>query len=480
MQLHRAITGAIRSLQRAFPRALAGAIACAGAVGVCGPAWTQTLDPEPVANLVLQAPLDTAIGLHASGDVGKVVVSQPETAQVGQAGDGLYLIGSQAGATNLLVYDRKGRLAQSIDINVGPDAHALRDLLADALPAERISVTALSSSVILDGEVSSPSVQRIAESLAERIAPDSVISRLQARQNQVLLEVRIMEVSRRSLDEISTAVEINNGAELSVALGAGGIGAEAPQGTGRIRGGSGRVSIDATVRALEDEGQLRVVAQPSLVALSGETASFHSGGEFPFPVPGDDNQITIQFRPYGAAMTFSPVVQENGLIRVALSTELSDIDPTVAIRLGGLTVPGLKVRRATTITELRDGEAFLIAGLFETADARTVREPPFLARTPVVGRLLAPLFRAGRTQTAQRELAIVVTPHLGREAASPLGDQSLLAESKALPVPPSAQARPSRPTLRTLLSEVKESLRPPVRWAKQVATRFANALLNRA
>ncbi|MBU1516452.1 MAG: pilus assembly protein N-terminal domain-containing protein [Alphaproteobacteria bacterium] len=451
-------------------------------------AQAQELASETVPGETLQAPLDMAVGLRANGPVGKVVLSQPETAQVGLAGeDGLYVIGSQPGATNLLVYDRQGRLSQTLDIQVAPDAHALRELLADALPGEPIVVTGLSSSLMLEGEVSSPSVVAIAETLAERFAPDGVISRLHARRNQVLLDVRIMEVSSRSLREINTAIAITNGPELAVAVGSGGIGLDTPHGVGRFRTSSGRLSLDATVRALEDKGQLRVVAQPSLVALSGETASFRAGGEFPFPVPTDDSKIQIEFRPYGAAMSFRPVVQENGVIRVALDTELSDIDPTVTLRLAGFTVPGLKIRRVSTTADLRDGEAFLIAGLYEDSSQHLSREPPFLAGVPVLGRVLAPIFSAVRKREVHRELAIVVTPHISGQATSPLGERSLLAEVEPAPAAvadpprtPKSVSAPRGPPLRAFMAEVRDTLRPPVRWVKQAASRFTSALLGRA
>lgn len=463
-------------------------MACACATAVSPAALAQEFSSEPVASATVQAPLDTAIGLRADGPVGKVVVSQPETAQVGAAGpDGLYVIGSQPGTTNLLVYDREGRLTQTLDVQVGPDALALRELLAAALPGEAIAVKALSSSLLLEGEVSSPSVAAIAETLAERIAPDAVISRLHARRSQVLLDVRIMEVSTRGLREISGAIAITNGPELAVDIGGGGIGLDTPHGIAQVRGGSGRLDFEATVRALEDKGQLRVVAQPSLVTLSGETASFQAGGEFPFPTPQDEDKIAIEFRPYGAAMTFKPVVQENGLIRVSLDAELSDIDPSVGLRVAGLSVPGLKVRRVTTVAELRDGEAFLIAGLFEDSSVTLSREPPFLSRVPVLGRLLGPVFSAVRKKETRRELAIVVTPHVGRQATSPLGERSLLAQIETAPArvaepprTPKAVSAPRGPPLRAFMAEVRDTLRPPVRWVKQAAGRFASALLGRA
>lgn len=452
------------------------------------PATAQELSTEPSPTATVETSLDMAIGLRPSGPVGKVVVSQPETAQVAPAADeALYLIGSQPGTTNLLVYDRDGRLSQRVDVKVGYDAQGLRDLLADALPGELITVKGLSSSLLLEGEVSSPSVAAIAETLAERIAPDAVISRLHARSSQVLLEVRIVEVSSRRLKDISTAILITNGPELSVAIGqTAPSGSNPPFGVARVQAHAGRLRLDATLRALEDKGELHIVAQPSLVALSGETASFRAGGEFPFPVPADAGKITIEFRPYGAAMTFKPVVQENGWIRVALEAELSSIDSAVALNVDGLTVPGLKMRRAATTTELRDGQAFMIAGLFEDSSERTTLEPPFLSRIPVIGPVLGPVLRALSKKEAHRELAIVVTPRISGQVASPLGAQSLLAQVD--PEPPSVEpartpksvSAPRGPPLRALMAEVRDALRPPVLWVKQAATRFSSALRGRA
>ncbi|HEX7884519.1 MAG TPA: pilus assembly protein N-terminal domain-containing protein [Phenylobacterium sp.] len=485
MKLHRIIAPAVRGLQRMLPRALVGAVACALATAASPAAQAQELLSEAVAAITLHAPIDKAIGLEALGPVGKVIVSQPETAQVGPTPDGLYLIGSQPGTTNILVYDRQGRLSQNVNVQVGYDAQTLRQTLADALPGEPIVVKQLSSSLLLEGEVSRPSVMAIAERLAEQIAPDAVISRLHAQSSQVLLEVRIMEVSERSLKDIGAAVQLTNGPELTVAAGGTPIGVDAPFGIAQASAHSGRLRLDAAVRALEDRGELRVVAQPSLVALSGETATFRAGGEFPFPVPQDKNKVTVAFRPYGAAMTFRPTVQENGTIRVALDTELSDIDPSLSLSVAGFSVPGLKVRRVSTVADLRDGEAFLMAGLFEESSERYARDLPFLSRIPVLERALAPVLRAVRKREVHRELAILVTPRISTQASSPLGEQSLLAQAEPvsptdIPGTPKSVSAPRGPPLRAIMAEAGQVLRPPVRWVKQAASRFTAALFRRA
>ncbi|WP_068874498.1 MULTISPECIES: type II and III secretion system protein family protein [unclassified Phenylobacterium] len=482
MKLHRAIAAAMRGL-RASSRALASVVACVCTMTVTSPGAAQELASEAPPAATIHAPLDKGVGLRAEGAVGKVVVAQPETARVGPAPDGLYVIGSQIGSTNLLVYDREGHLTQNLDIHVGYDAQALRDLLAEALPGEPITVKQLSSSLLLEGEVSSPSVAAIAERLADQVAPDAVISRLHARAAQVLLDVRIVEVSQSGLRDVAAAVRVTNGPDLTVATRGEPIGLDPPFGIAAFTAREGRLRLDAALQALEANGQLRVVAEPSLVALSGEIASFRAGGEFPFPVPQDLDKIAIEFKPYGAAMTVRSVIRENGTIRVALDAELSDIDPSVSLRVSGFNVPALRTRRAATVADLRDGETFMIAGLLEESSERSARDVPFIGRIPILGRALAPFMGASRRKEARRELAILVTPRTSSQVSSPLNERAVLADARPSPVapPPSATAaRPRASPLRALAADIRDVLRPPTRWARQAASRFAAAFRERA
>jgi len=181
MEWCRALAAGLRTLSAKRLKALGSALACvaAGLVTPLAAAHANELASEPAPNVRLHAPLDKTLALRASGDVGKVIVSQPEVIEVGSAGqDALYVIGRQPGAANILVYDRQGRLSQTVDVEVGPDAEGLQESLTQALPDERITVTPVAGGVMLDGEVSSPGVAAIAEDLAGRAAPDAVLSRL--------------------------------------------------------------------------------------------------------------------------------------------------------------------------------------------------------------------------------------------------------------------------------------------------------------
>lgn len=482
MKIRSAILAATRRLRLALSPARIAFCAIASALVLAPEASAQELQSESVATETIQAPLDKSIDLKVLGPVGKIVVSQPETVQVRAAGpDHVYVIGSEAGVTNLLVYDRDGRLTQTLDVAVGYDAQALRDLLAEALPGEPITVKGLSSTLLLEGEVSSPAVQAIAERLAERIAPDSWISRLHARQNQVRLEVRIVEVTSRALVDVSAALAIREGRNL-LRIGNGPIGAEPPQTSAQLRVTPGGFSLDATLKALETRGELRIVAEPNLVTLSGETAQFLAGGEFPYPVP-DGDKITVQFRPYGAAVTFQPTVQDNGLIRVRLDAQLSALDPANGLRSSTITVPALSMRRAATVADLRDGETLLIAGLFEDSVQRDVDQTPWLSDAPVIG----PAFRSWRKTESRRELAFLVTATVGAEATSPIADEDAAPRGRppvrATPTPPKtpiSASAPRGPPLRLMGAEVRDALRPPVRWLKQFARRFVKTLTARA
>lgn len=442
-------------------------------------ATPEELAPEVAPVLELRTPVDSSVPLHALGPVDTVVVTQPEIAKVGAAGpEDLYVQGRELGATNLLVFGPDRRLTQTVSVRVGYDVDGLRDALAAALPEEPIEVTGLSAGLMLSGEVSSPAVLRIAEDLAERAAPGAVFSRMNARESQVRLDVRIVEASARQLRDLGAALSVSDGTHVAARIGGGLVGIEAPQTTASVHIDAGRYAVDAALRALEAKGEARIVAEPTLVALSGATASFRAGGELPYPVPQDDGMVTIAFRAYGAALTFTPEVQANGLIRVALDTELSAVDRAAGLRVADVTVPALRTRRATTAVELRDGQSFIIAGLFEKESERLAQGTPAFAKLPVLGAM----FRSARAENNRRELAIIVTPTLTRpeppadppESASPSPLQASQADA---PKPsPKLEASPRGPPLKVLVREVRDVLAPPLRWIKRKVFAFATAL----
>jgi pilus assembly protein CpaC len=223
----------------------------------------------------------------------------------------------------------------------------------------------------------------------------------------VILEVRILEASRSALRDIGVDLSVFNDS-FGVLTGTGLIGITPPTGTFTTTGGSGSTSINSRLQALEEKGFVRALAKPNLVAISGEKATFLAGGEFPYPVPQDLDKITIQFRPYGVRLNFLPTVKENGWIRIQVEPEVSELDYANGLTLRDIVVPALTVRRASTTLDLKPGDTFAMAGMFQDSHRNTIAQTPGLGSIPVLGAL----FRSAQWKKAETELLIIVTPRL--------------------------------------------------------------------
>ena len=407
---------------------------------VAADAFSSEIAPSRVINV----PKNKSASFQLDAPANRIVVAQPEMAQIVATTDrSFYVRGKALGSTNLLVYGGGGRLQEVIDVRVGYDAAALQSDLAAALPGERITVRSLGEGLLLTGDVSNTGVANRAKAFAEKFAPLAVTSALTVRSSeQVILEVRIIEAGRSALQDIGFGIAVS-GPRFDLSTGGGLIGASQPQGLLHVRGSAGSASIDVTLQALEEKGAIRTLARPNLTALSGEKSSFLAGGEFPFPVPASRDQVTIEFRPFGVTLNFLPLVQENGLIRLQVAPEVSQLDPRNSLRISGFDVPSLTVRRASTTVELRDGESFAIAGLLQQDYTNTIRQLPGVGDIPVLGAL----FRSTRWRRQETELVIIVTPRLagaGDFAAQPVtplsvgnepGSIELFLTGKSLDVP---------------------------------------------
>ena len=393
-------------------RPLAGLMAALTiAAAATPPAFaSMQLPPETAVNGVIFVPKDTSLSFRLEEPATKIVVAQPDTAQVVAISDrSFYVRGKELGSTNLLVYGAGGRLMQVIDVRVGYDPRALQDDIALALPGEHIAVQPLGDGVLLTGTASNNLIAERARKIAERYTSvDSVTSSIRVgAAQQVVLEVRVLEADRSAVQDMGLDAQIGN-SSFNFSTGVGLIGADAPHGVLGFTGHAGKTNINVDIQALETKGLVRTLARPNLVALSGEKASFHAGGEFPFPVPQGLNQVYIEFKPYGVKLDFQPVVEDNGLIRLAVAPEVSQLDPTNSLRLNGFNVPALTIRRANTVVELKDGQSLAIGGLFEHDYQDALNQIPGLGDVPVLGAL----FRSARWKKNETELVIVVTPHV--------------------------------------------------------------------
>lgn len=396
-----------------MPRNLAMASCAALALFTAGvaatPAFADAMQAEATANRVISVPKDKSLSFRLDEPATKIIVSQPDVAEVVATSDrSFYVRGIEPGSTNLLIYGPGGRMIEVIDVRVGYDAKALQSDLTTALPGEDVHVQTLGEGVLLTGNVSTTGVATRAMAIAQKFAPDAATSSLIVQASQeVMLEVRVMEASRTALQDAGFQGAIKS-SNFTMNFGSGLIGNTPANGIIGFASHAGLNGVDLAIQALEEKGIVRTLARPTLVAVSGGKASFLAGGEFPYPVPQGLTGITIEFRTYGVKLNFEPTVQDNGLIRLAVAPEVSQLDQTNAIKINGVQVPGLITRRADTTVEIRNGDSLAIGGLFQHDYTNDLRQYPLLGDIPILGSL----FRSARWKRDETELVIVVTPHI--------------------------------------------------------------------
>lgn len=381
----------------------------------------------------LDVPLNKSQVVTVDRPFAKAMVGNEEIADIVPVTNrSLYVLGKKMGTTSLTIYDRNNIVISVVDIAVGPDIVSLRRQMSELIPGEQIGARISNDSVVLTGVVSNgPAVDRAME-LAKSYAGDKVINMLSVgASQQVMLEVRFSEINRQTGKQIGfSAFTGSDGGTFGSATGNGaGLTPDPTTGEGILRldsvtGSFGvfrkafsalGLNINATLDALERKGLVKTLAEPTLVALSGETASFLAGGEFPVPVQqsnggggGTAGGISVEFKPFGVSLAFTPTVLADGIINLQVEPEVSSIDPSASISVNGLTIPGLQTRRANTVLELRDGESFALAGLIRRDFATTVRQVPLLGSIPIIGAL----FRSTGFTKGETELVIVVTPRI--------------------------------------------------------------------
>ncbi len=392
-----------------MPRNLAAAF-CAALVTLTAvpAAAADTMRSESARSRVIFVPRDKSLSFRLERPASKIVVAQPETAEIVATTDrSFYVRGVALGSTNLLVYGPGGHLQEVIDVRVGYDAADLQQDMTRAMPGESIRVQSLGDGLLLTGNVSTTGSEVRAKAIAEKYAPGGVTSMLTIRGSQIVLEVRVLEATRSTFQDFGFGGSITDGTSVFT-FGSGIIGNTPPNGIAALKTHIGEFTLDATLQALEEKGLVRTLARPNLVALSGEKASFLAGGEFPYPVPQDRDKITIQFRTYGVKLNFTPVVQDNGQIRLQVEPEVSQLDIANSLRINGVQVPGLITRRVSTTVEIKNGDSLAIGGLFQHDYKNTVRQFPVLGDLPIIGTL----FRSARWQRNETELLVIVTPRL--------------------------------------------------------------------
>ena len=384
-----------------------------------------------------------------------VMVGDPEVADVNPLTDHtLSILGKKIGTTRVSVYGEGKKLVGIFDVEVSYDITRLTNELARIFPTSRLRASSVNGRIMLSGEVADAVTLDRAVTIARQFGPDIINSVSVMSPQQVMLEVRFVEISRTAGRELG--VQWNRFGDHSIAnigsrqsasnlpitspssntdipvgeVAAGVLSGGSPFGFALARIISGGTKIDVALNALEQKGVARSLAEPNLVALSGDTASFLAGGEYPIPVAGQLGQVTVDYKKYGIGLAFTPTVLSRGLINLKIEPEVSQIDTnpshTVSVA-GGITIPALTVRRASTTVELRDGQSFAIGGLLQSDNKNQIEQLPWLGTVPVLGTL----FSSKSYQKNETDLVIIVTPHLVKPARP--GDAIKTAADDTLP-----------------------------------------------
>ncbi len=428
-----------------------------------------SLAAAPSAPLMAQATQNASTSVDLSVGRGRLVTLPAPMTDVFVANDKvadvqirsarqLYIFGKEPGETSIYATDAAGKVVFSTVARVGNNIETIDQMLSLAMPNANISANTMNGFVLLTGTVQSPDDAAEAERLVEAFVGEKtkVLSRLQtATPLQVNLQVRIAEVNRSLVKEISGNLltrdkdgNLGNGFLGHVFRGRD-VGAidweknptavfpprtvptpydpatglpDAPvygrtgytfNNTPGINtlGAAGRlfgIDVMAALDLGERSGMVATLAQPNLTAISGETADFLAGGEFPIPVPGQQGQVTIEYRKYGVSLAYTPTVLSNGRISLRVRPEVSELTTDGAIRLQGYEIPGLTIRRAETTVELGSGESFMIAGLMNNRSTSQIDKIPGIGDVPILGTL----FKSDNFRRGETELVIVVTPFL--------------------------------------------------------------------
>ncbi len=417
----------------------------------------------------------------------RLSVADPDVAVARSVGEtSILLTPKKAGATQLVIWDERDA-SQMIDVVVTADIGVLQEQLKQLFPAAKIEVTSANGSIVLSGRAPSASVAEQAVQVASPYGT-KVLNLLEVTGGrQVQLQVRFAEVSRQATQALGFNGAYGDGAFAGgsnigqvnpTSILPGGPVGNTPPAAGFTRTppvvrpgvtlyGAGQIGsfyLEYFVEALRQNNLLRVLAEPTLVTVSGQEASFLAGGSFPIPVSGGAQSggspaVTVEFREFGVKLNFTPVVTGDGKIQLKVAPEVSDLDFTTAVKFDGYVVPGLTQRKVNTTIELTEGQTFAIAGLLNQSVNASKDVVPVLGDMPVLGAL----FRSVKYQRKETELVVLVTPRLV-EAMNP---------SQVSPVPGQYWRHPSETDL-FLNQDIGGPATPPA-TAKSAPPRFYGA-----
>jgi pilus assembly protein CpaC len=400
----------------------------------------------------LHIPVGRSTVLRTANPLKRVYIGNPAVLQSFTAGPSeIVLTAKVPGVSSLVLWDTVGKSRlYTVSADVDPDA--LRDTLRDAYPTSHINVEGHEGRIYLKGTVPTQEIADSAVKLAAPYAKD-VVSSLRVvmlHAKQVQLKLRIVEVDRSKLEQYGvnflngggrTPFNVTTGQFPSTVTTTPGVPATpttpATAATSVVSNMlnlflfSSKLNFGVTVADLEQKQVLQVLAEPTLTALSGQSAKFLSGGEFPFPVvqggtAGTAASVSIEFKPYGVKVDFTPIVNADGTILLKVAPEVSTLDYTNAVTISGFTVPALSTRRAETEVEIRSGQSFALSGLLDHRTTETLSQIPGISKVPILGKL----FVTKAYSHSVIELVVMVTATV----VDPLSDMTVPGEP-AMAVP---------------------------------------------
>lgn len=430
----------MRSIKPAVAALFIGLAAVLGGAGFAEPATAAAVLQHNENVITLEANRGVLVKLDAKAE--NIFIANPEIADVQVKSPKLfYVFGLLPGETSVYAVDERDNVIYSATVLITQNISRLQDTIDKMLPTASIKIESINNLIVLSGNALSPDDADTAQTLVRQsIGPEQqIVNRIQiSTPTQVNLRVKVAEMSRDTLKTLgfnwdvgfsgaSNAFTFGQGREIfgffenpvteqfeerfirpidTPSLGFENVG--------------GQHSVGAMIDALESEGYVTILAEPNLTALSGETAGFLAGGEFPIPIPNAGfGTISIEFKEFGVGLNFRPTVLSENKINLQISQEVSQLSEAGAINVNQVSVPAITTRRASTTVELASGQSFAIAGLLQSSVNQTSEKLPWLGDIPILGTL----FRSERFQRQETELVILVTPYIVR----PVGQNRLVA-----------------------------------------------------
>jgi pilus assembly protein CpaC len=422
-------------LRAATARLAAATLILGSLYSLVAPATAQTLIRPSGAPIAVDVSKGVLISLEHPADT--VFVADPNIADVQIKSPKLiYLYGKEPGDTSLYAVDADQKVMLSRPVSVTRDVAALQAALSRLQPGTGVRVSAVDKSLVLTGNVNSAVAAEEIKHLAGGFVTDDkqLVNRVTVdRPYQVNLRVRVAEVDRTVTKELGfnwdtmlrsggfvfglatgNPVFDSSGAFITRNAGLGGNTTDSIV----LGNNSAGANVNSVIDALDQNGLVTILAEPNLTAMSGETASFLAGGEFPIIIPsGSLGQTTVEFKQYGVSLAFTPVVLADGRISMRVRPEVSELSNVGAVQISGTNIPGITTRRTETSIELGSGQSFAIGGLLQNNNSDTISKVPGLGDLPVLG----PLFRSTQFQHNESELVIIVTPYLVQPTSGRLG-----------------------------------------------------------